>query len=202
MTPLNGDFFRVTGTLCGEFTGHRWIPLTKASYTELWCFLWSAHEQTLSKQSKRRWFETPSCSLWRHRNDHRELRMSSWYGSGHETAAVRLVTWFCYQLIAKPGNKTATVPWPDPYQTIKPTKCKFGKSTPLRMRFHFTLPGIWIMWTKSLHQICLHYNQSQTVWIRAKSAVFLPFTTPPPPQKKMRVIWMYILQSVTESFTR
>ena len=26
-----------------------------------------------------------------------------------------LVTWFCYQMIAKPGNKTATVPWPDPY---------------------------------------------------------------------------------------
>ena len=25
-----------------------------------------------------------------------------------------LVTWFCYQLIAKPGNKTAAVPWPDP----------------------------------------------------------------------------------------
>ena len=27
-----------------------------------------------------------------------------------------LVTWFCYQLIAKPGNKTATVSWPDPYE--------------------------------------------------------------------------------------
>ena len=26
-----------------------------------------------------------------------------------------LVTWFCYQLIAKPGNKTATVLWLDPY---------------------------------------------------------------------------------------
>ena len=26
-----------------------------------------------------------------------------------------LVTWFCYQLIAKPGNKTAAVPWLDPY---------------------------------------------------------------------------------------
>ena len=25
-----------------------------------------------------------------------------------------LVTWFCYQLIAKPGNKTATPPWPRP----------------------------------------------------------------------------------------
>ena len=26
-----------------------------------------------------------------------------------------LVTWFCYQMIAKPGNKTATPSWPDPY---------------------------------------------------------------------------------------
>ena len=26
-----------------------------------------------------------------------------------------LVTWFCYQMITKPGNKTATPPWPDPY---------------------------------------------------------------------------------------
>ena len=26
-----------------------------------------------------------------------------------------LVTWFCYQLIAKPGNKTATVSWLYPY---------------------------------------------------------------------------------------
>ena len=34
--------FHVTGPLCGEFTGHRWIPLTKASDAELWCFLWSA----------------------------------------------------------------------------------------------------------------------------------------------------------------
>ena len=28
---------------------HRWIPLTKASNAELWCFLWSAPEQTLEK---------------------------------------------------------------------------------------------------------------------------------------------------------
>ena len=27
-------------------TGHLWIPLTKASDAELWCFLWSAREQT------------------------------------------------------------------------------------------------------------------------------------------------------------
>ena len=42
MTSSNGNSFRVTGPLWGEFTGHRWIPLTKASHAELWCFLWSA----------------------------------------------------------------------------------------------------------------------------------------------------------------
>ena len=28
-------------------TGHRWITSTKASDAKLWCFLWSAHEQTV-----------------------------------------------------------------------------------------------------------------------------------------------------------
>ena len=41
MTSSNGSIFRVTGQLCGELTGHRWIPRTKCSETELWCFLWS-----------------------------------------------------------------------------------------------------------------------------------------------------------------
>ena len=42
MTSSNGNIFGVTGPLCGEFTRHRWIPLTKASDVEYWCFLWSA----------------------------------------------------------------------------------------------------------------------------------------------------------------
>ena len=32
-------YSRVTGPLCGELTGHRWISLTKASDAELWCFV-------------------------------------------------------------------------------------------------------------------------------------------------------------------
>ena len=68
MTSSNGNTFRVTGPLCGEFTGHRWIPLTKASDAELWCFLWSALNKQLSKQSWGWWFETPSRSLWRYCN--------------------------------------------------------------------------------------------------------------------------------------
>ena len=41
-TSSNGNIFRITGLLWWEFTGHRWIPLTKASDAELWGFLWSA----------------------------------------------------------------------------------------------------------------------------------------------------------------
>ena len=60
-----------SGLLCWEFTGHRGIPLTKASDAELWCFLWFdlRLNKRLSKQSQGCWFETPSRSLWRHRNE-------------------------------------------------------------------------------------------------------------------------------------
>ena len=44
MTSSNGNIFRVSDHLYGEFTGHRWISRTKASDAELWCFLWSASE--------------------------------------------------------------------------------------------------------------------------------------------------------------
>ena len=53
MTSSNGNIFRATGPLWGEFTGHRWIPLTKARVVELWCFLicawtngWENHWKT------------------------------------------------------------------------------------------------------------------------------------------------------------
>ena len=35
----NGNIFRVTGFLWGDFTGNRWIPRKKAIEAELWCFL-------------------------------------------------------------------------------------------------------------------------------------------------------------------
>ena len=46
MTSPIGNIFRVTDPLCGEFTGPRWIPRTKASDAGLWCFLWYVPEQT------------------------------------------------------------------------------------------------------------------------------------------------------------
>ena len=70
MTSSNGNIFRVTGHLCGEFTGPRRIPHTKASDAELWCFLSSALNKRLSKQWWSWWFETLSRPLWRHYNEH------------------------------------------------------------------------------------------------------------------------------------
>ena len=35
--------------LWGECTGDRWIPLTKSSDADLWCFLWSAPVQTVEQ---------------------------------------------------------------------------------------------------------------------------------------------------------
>ena len=68
MTSSNGNIFRVTGLLCGEFTGHRWFPRTKASDVELWCFLWSAPGPAVEQKWWCWRFEMPSRSLWRHCN--------------------------------------------------------------------------------------------------------------------------------------
>ena len=69
MTSSNGNIFRISGHLCGKFTGPRWISRTKAGDAELWCFLWFTPDKRLGKQPWGWWFETPAWSLWRHRND-------------------------------------------------------------------------------------------------------------------------------------
>ena len=67
MTSWNGNIFRVTGPLCGEFTGDRWIPLTEAGDQVTRSFDVVFHLR-LNKQWGW-WFGTPLCSLWRHDNE-------------------------------------------------------------------------------------------------------------------------------------
>ena len=55
ITSSNGNIFRVDGPLPAESTGHRWIPLTKTSDVELWCFLYLHLNKRLYKESRRRW---------------------------------------------------------------------------------------------------------------------------------------------------
>ena len=49
MTSWHGIAFYITCTLRGKFAGPRWIPLTKASNMELWCFLCCQPEQAVEQ---------------------------------------------------------------------------------------------------------------------------------------------------------
>ena len=68
MTQSNGNIFRVTGPLCEEFTGHRWIPTQRPVTRSFDVYFDLRLNKLLSKESWGWWFETPSCSLWCHCN--------------------------------------------------------------------------------------------------------------------------------------
>ena len=68
MTSSNGNIFRVTGHLCGEFTGPGEFPAQRPVTRSFDIFFDLRLYKRLSKQSWGWWFETLSCSLWRHCN--------------------------------------------------------------------------------------------------------------------------------------
>ena len=72
MTSSNGKF-RFTGPLCGEFTGHRRIPLKRPVTWSFDVFFDLRLNKRLSKQPWGWWFETPSRSLWRHYDLYRDV---------------------------------------------------------------------------------------------------------------------------------
>ena len=51
----------VSRPLCGESTGHRWIPCTKGQQRGLWYFVWCCLNKQWNKQSICWWFQTPWC---------------------------------------------------------------------------------------------------------------------------------------------
>ena len=53
------NIFRVTSPLCGESTGHLETPLTNTLTRSFDIFFGQRLNKRLSKQSRRRWFETP-----------------------------------------------------------------------------------------------------------------------------------------------
>ena len=68
MTSSNGNIFRVTGHLCGQFTGPGEFPSQRPVTRSFDVFFDLRMNKWLSKQSWGWWFETPSWSLWRHCN--------------------------------------------------------------------------------------------------------------------------------------
>ena len=75
MTSSNGTIFRVTGHLCGEFTGPGEFLAQRPVTRSFDVFFDLRLNKRLSKQSWGWWFETLSCSLWRHRNVKTRLRV-------------------------------------------------------------------------------------------------------------------------------
>ena len=68
MTSSNGNIFRVTGPLCGEFTGPGEFPTQRPVTRSFDVFFDLRPNKRLSKQPRGWWFETQSWSLWRHCN--------------------------------------------------------------------------------------------------------------------------------------
>ena len=68
MTSSNGNIFRVTGPLCGEFTGPGEFPAQRPVTRSFDVFFDLRSNKRLSKQPWGWWFETPSHPLWRQRN--------------------------------------------------------------------------------------------------------------------------------------
>ena len=68
MTSSNGNIFRVTGPLCGEFTGPGELPTQRPVTRSFDVYFDLRLNKRLCKQSWGWWFETLLCPLWRHSN--------------------------------------------------------------------------------------------------------------------------------------
>ena len=80
MTSSNGNIFRVTGPLCGEFTGPGEFPAQRPVTRRFDVFFDLSLNKRLSKQPWGWWFETPAWSLRRHRNDKWQPRGTQSHG--------------------------------------------------------------------------------------------------------------------------
>ena len=108
MTSSNADIFRVTGHLCGEFTGPAQRPVTRS----FGVFFDLRLNKRLSKQSWGWLFETPSRPLWRHRNDSHASTYA--FRIGVALASETFQIWF------------KSHPHPHPHPPIKQLWKKYG----------------------------------------------------------------------------
>ena len=75
MTSSNGNFFCVTGHLCGEFSGE--FPTQRPVTRSFNVFFDVRLNKLLSKQWRGWWFEAPSHPLWHHCNE--SLEKYTWH---------------------------------------------------------------------------------------------------------------------------
>ena len=100
MTSSNGNIFRVTGPLYGEFTDQRWISSQRPVTRSFDILFDLGLNKRLSKQSRSLWFKTPSHSLWRHCNVLKCVQIKA--RSCHEVRCLKLKN--CRQCKMAPGR--------------------------------------------------------------------------------------------------
>ena len=87
MTSSNGTIFRVTGPLCGEFTGPCEFPAQWPVTRSFDVFFDLRLNKRLSKHSCRWWVKTLSRPLWRHCNVY--VKMIDCYGWLSHTGLIK-----------------------------------------------------------------------------------------------------------------
>ena len=129
MTSSNGNIFLVTGHLCGEVTGPRWIPHTKTSDADFDVFFDLRLNKRLSKQSWGWWFETLLRSLWRHR----DVRCILWVlGSCYRyclLASIVHLTLMCVSELSQHCFRFWFVAWSAPNHYLNQC-CLFANGSP------------------------------------------------------------------------
>ena len=95
MTSSNGNIFRVTGPLCGEFTGPGEFPTQRPVTRSFDVFFDLRLNKRLSEQPWGWWFETPSWSLWRQCNDHvtHVYKVEAWDWAYEYVSVIYVVKW-------------------------------------------------------------------------------------------------------------
>ena len=95
MTSSNGNIFPVTGPLCGELTGSRWIPLTKASFDVFfficaWTNVWVNNRDAGDVRRCRAYYDVTVTTYWAgNRTQLKSLRYLAYLSFAKETLCVR-----------------------------------------------------------------------------------------------------------------
>ena len=92
MTSSNGNIFRVTGPLCGEFTGPGEFPAQRPVTRSVGVFFDLRLNKRLSKQSWGWWYETPPWLLWRQCYDICRFIGSDWSYRNVNDAHIYIMT--------------------------------------------------------------------------------------------------------------
>ena len=138
----NGNIFRITGPLCGEFTGPGEFPAQRPVTRSFDVFFDLRLNKRLNKQSWGWWFETLSRPFWRHRNAivKKINRVSGFKNYKASQCVLRASIGYRYVAIRNMANLYSQdcCRWRqlDPKPLIQATKMFLVIDTPLKM----TLP--------------------------------------------------------------